>query len=95
MSWLHQRGREVVVPRRGRDHRPDMGSSYRNEDRELLEDLAKDLEYLTTNIDAPHIDDLPRWTRRHVAGVGEWFGRLLRKVARSVACYHDSHAPRD
>ena len=47
---------------RGHDHRPNVGLSSPNEDRELLEDLAEDLEYLTTNVDAPHIDDLPRQT---------------------------------
>ena len=50
------------MPERGHNHRPDVGSSSHNEDRELLEDLAEDLEYLTTDVDAPHIDDLPRRT---------------------------------
>ena len=61
MLLLHQHGGElVVVPQRGHNHRPDMGSSSRNEDHKFLEDLAKDLEYLTANVNAPHIDDLPR-----------------------------------
>lgn len=47
---------------RGRNHRLEVGSSSHNEDQELLEDLPKDLEYLTIDIDTPHIDDLPRWT---------------------------------
>ena len=95
MSSLHRHGWELVVPKKWHDCRPDVGLSSRNEDRELLEDLVEDLEYLTTNVDAPHIDDLPRQTWRHVARVVEWFGCLLRKVDRVVACYHDSHAPRD
>ena len=57
--------------------------------------MANDLEYLTTNIDAPHIYDLSRRTQRHGEGEGERFGCLLRKVSREVAYYHDSHAPRD
>ena len=83
------------MPKRGHDRRPDVGSSSRNEDWVLLEYLDADLEYLTADIDTPHINDLPRQTQRHVAGVGERFGNLLRKVARAVVCYHDSHAPRD
>jgi hypothetical protein len=67
MSPLHRHGHELVVPKRGRDRRPKVGSCSYNEDRELLEDL----EYLTADIDDPHIDDLPRWTQRHVAAVGE------------------------
>ena len=57
--------------------------------------MAENLEYLTTNIDAPHLDDLPRQTQRHVVGVGEQFGCLLQQVAREVTCYHDSRAPHD
>lgn len=83
------------MPERGHDRRPNVGSSSHNEDRELLEDLAEDLEYLTVDVDAPHIDELPWRTQRHVAGVGERFGQLLRKVARAVACYHDNHSRRD
>ena len=71
MSLLYQRGRELVVPERGHDHRLDVGSRSRNEDRELIEYLVDDLEYLTIDIDAPHIHDLPLWMQRHVAGVGE------------------------
>ena len=44
---------------RRQEHRLEVGSSSHNEDRELLEDVAEDLEYLTANIDAPHLDDLP------------------------------------
>lgn len=95
MSSLHRHGRELVVLERGSDHRLDVGSISHNEDREFLEDLVEDLEYLTADVDAPHIDDLPRWMRRHVVGVGERFGHLLRKVARVIVCYHDSHAPHD
>lgn len=84
-----------MVPKRGCNRRLDVGLSSRNEDQELLEYLAKDLEYLTVDIDAPHIDDLPRQMQRHVVGVGDQFGCLLRKVARAIACYHDSHAPHD
>lgn len=95
MSPLHRRGSELVLPERGHDRKPEVGSSSHNKDRELLEDLAKDLEYLTTDINAPHTDDLPQRTQRHVARVGERFGCLLRKVARAIACCHDSRAPRD
>ena len=48
-----------------------MGSSYHKKDHELLEDVLKDFEYLTTDIDAPHLDSLPRKMQRHVVGVGE------------------------
>ena len=85
----------MVAPERGHDRRPNVGSSSHNEDQELLEDLAKDLEYLTVDIDAPHIDDLPQQMQKHVEGVGEWFGRFLKKVARAVVCYHDSNAIHD
>lgn len=51
-----------MVPERGHDHRPKVGLSSHNKDRELLEDLAEDLEYFPVDIDAPHIDDLPRRT---------------------------------
>ena len=57
--------------------------------------MAKDLEYLTADINAPHLDDFPRWMQRHVVGVGEKFGHLLKNVAREVACYHDSHDHHD
>ena len=60
-----------------RDHRPEVRSSSHNEDRELLEDVAEDLEYLTIDIDAPHIDDFHRQMQRHVVGVGEQCGHLL------------------
>ena len=53
-------GKELVVPERGHYCKPNLGSSSLNEDLELLEDLVDDLEYLTIDIDAPHIDDLPR-----------------------------------
>ena len=95
MSPLQRCGHELVVPERGRDRRPEVGSSSHNKDWELLEDVAKELEYLTTDIDAPHIDDLPRRMQRHVVGVGEQFRHLLRKVSRVVGCYHDSRARRD
>lgn len=95
MSPLHQRGKELVVPERGCDRRPNVGLSFRNQDQELLEDLAEDLEYLIVDSDAAHIDDLPWRTQRHVEGLGEWFGCLLRKVSRDIACYYDSHAPHD
>lgn len=84
MLLLHRCGWELVVPERGRSHRPHVGLSSHNEDQELLEYLAKDLVYLIADVDAPHIDDLPRRTLRHVAGVGERFGHLLRKVSRVV-----------
>ena len=95
MSPLHRRGCNLVVPKRVRDRRPEVGLISHNKDRDLREDLFEDLEYLTADIDASHIDDLPRWTRRNVVGVGEQCGCLLRKVARVVACYHDSRAPHD
>ena len=69
-----------MVLERGRDHRPKVGSSSHNEDRELLEDLAEDLEYLTIDIDVPNIYDLHRRTWRHVAGVGEKSRFILRNV---------------
>lgn len=84
-----------MVPERQRDCRKKVSSSSHNEDRELLEDVVKDLLYLTIDIGAPHIEDMPQWTWRHVAGLGEQFGLLLRKVARVVVYYHDSRAPRD
>ena len=48
-----------MVQERGRECRLEVGSSSQNEDCELLEDVAKDLEYLTTDIDFPHLDDFP------------------------------------
>ena len=50
------------MPDRARYHRTKVGLSSHNKDWELLEDVVEDLEYLTADIDAPHIDDLPRWT---------------------------------
>ena len=61
MSPFHRRGHELLVPERHRYLRLEVGSSSHNDDRELPEDVAEDLEYLTANIDAPHIDDLPWW----------------------------------
>ena len=84
-----------MVPERGCNRRPNAGSSSYNEDQELLEDLVEDLKYLNVDIDSPHIDDMPRQTQRHVAGVGEWFGSLIRKMARAIGCYHDNHSPHD
>lgn len=72
-----------------------MGSSSHNENCEILEDVVEDLEYLTTDIDAPDTNDLLWWMQRHVVGVGERFGCPLRKLTRVVACYYDSHDPHD
>ena len=60
MSPLHQHGHEVVVQERWQERRPELGSSSHNEDHEILEDVVEDLEYMTTDIDAPHLDDFPQ-----------------------------------
>jgi len=95
MPPLHCRGHELMVQDRPQGRRPEVRPSSYDDDQELLEYVAKNLEYLTTVIDALHLDDLPRHTQRHVVGVGERFRRLLWKVARVVSCYHGSQAPCD
>ena len=57
MSPLHRRGHELMVQDRWQGHRLVVGSISYNEYRELLEDVVENLEYLTIDIDAPHLDD--------------------------------------
>jgi hypothetical protein len=53
--------------------------------------LEKNLEGLTMNILDASIDDIPRHYQRHTVGVSASIGRLLRKLARAVACYSEQH----
>jgi hypothetical protein len=39
----------------------------------------------------PLVDELPRHYQCHTVGVSASIGRLLRRVAREVACYSEQH----
>jgi hypothetical protein len=55
------------------------------------ETIEKNLEGLTMNIPDASIDDIPRHYQCHTVGVSASIGRLLRRVARAVACYSEQH----
>jgi hypothetical protein len=53
--------------------------------------LEQNLEGLTMNILDASIDDILRHYQCHTVGMSASIGRLLRKLARAVACYSEHH----
>jgi hypothetical protein len=60
-------------------------------DVEDYEAVEQNLEGLTAGILDMAIGEIPRRHQCHTVGVSESIGRLLRRVARVVVCYHERH----
>ena len=58
---------------------------------DITGELEENLERLTLDIPDADIDDLPMRYHRSTTGVPSRFSRLLRRVARTVMCYHEHH----
>jgi hypothetical protein len=56
-----------------------------------FEILEQNLEGLTKNVPDASIHDIPRHYQCHTMGVFASIDRLLRRVAREVACYREQH----
>ena len=59
MYPIHHHGHELMVQDRLRRCRLEVGLISYCEDQEPLEDVAENLEYLTTVIDSLHLNDFP------------------------------------
>ena len=53
--------------------------------------MEQNLEGLTADILDMTLEGVPRCDQRHTVGVSTTMGRLLRRVAREVVCYHERH----
>ena len=53
--------------------------------------VEQNLEGLTTDIPDMPLGEVPRRDQHHTVGVSEYIGRLLRRIARAVVCYHEPH----
>jgi hypothetical protein len=53
--------------------------------------VEQNLEGLTADIPDMTLEEVPRRDQRHTVGVSAAMGRLLRRVARAVVCYHERH----
>ena len=58
---------------------------------ETLSKLQHHIEGLTFGIPDFQIKELPMRLQRHTIGVPNHWMRLLRRIARSIACYHEHH----
>jgi hypothetical protein len=60
-------------------------------DAEDYQVVEQNLEGLTTDILDMPLGEVPRCYQCHTVGVSESIGRLLRRVAWVVVCYHERH----
>jgi hypothetical protein len=60
-------------------------------DAEDYEAVEQNLEGLIADIPNMTIREIPQRYQCHTVGVSESIGRLLRRVARAVVCYRESH----
>ena len=58
---------------------------------ETIAELHKQIEGLNFRILDCRIEELPMRLHRHTIGVPNRWMRLLRRIARSIACYHEHH----
>ena len=58
---------------------------------ETLSELQHHIDGLTFGIPDCWIEELPMWLQRHTIGVPNCWMRLLRRIARYIACYHEYH----
>ena len=58
---------------------------------ETLTELRQHIEGLTFGIQDCRIKELPMRLQRHTIGVPNCRMWLLRRIARSIACYHEHH----
>ena len=58
---------------------------------ETLTELWKHTEGFTFGISDFRIEELPMQLQHHILGVPNRWMQLLRKIARSVGCYHENH----
>jgi hypothetical protein len=53
--------------------------------------MEQNLEDLTSDIPDMTLEEVPRCDQRHTVEVSAAMARLIRKVARTVVCYHEHH----
>ena len=58
---------------------------------ETLTELQQHIEGLTFGIPDCRIEELPMRLKQHTIGVPNRWMWLLRRIARSIACYHEHH----
>ena len=80
-----------LIQRRGAPRTGAGPSDTTRDDQSDLDHVEEDLIYLTVPIPYIRDEDIPICMRRHIGSGGGRFTRLLRKVARAVACYSEHH----
>ena len=53
--------------------------------------MEQNLEGLMHDVPDMPLEEIPRCDQRHTVGVSASMGRLLRRVARTLACYREHH----
>jgi hypothetical protein len=53
--------------------------------------VEQNLEALMHDIPDMSLDEVPQNDQRHTVGVPSSMGRLLRRVVRTLVCYHEHH----
>jgi hypothetical protein len=53
--------------------------------------VEQNLEGLMADVPDMALEDIPRCNQRHTVGVPASIGHLLRRVARTLVCYHEHH----
>jgi hypothetical protein len=53
--------------------------------------VEQNLEGLMHDVTDMPLEEIPRRDQRHTVGVSTSMGRLLRRVARTLACYREHH----
>ena len=53
--------------------------------------MEQNLEGLMHDVPDMPLEEIPRRDQHHTMGVSASMGRLLRKVARTLACYREHH----
>jgi hypothetical protein len=53
--------------------------------------VEQNLEGLMVDVPDMPLEEIPRRDQRHTVGVSASMGRLLHRVARTLACYREHH----
>jgi hypothetical protein len=53
--------------------------------------VEQNLKGLMIDVPDMTLEEIPRRDQRHTVGVSASMGRLLRRVARKLVCYHEHH----
>jgi hypothetical protein len=53
--------------------------------------VEQNLEGLMDDVPDMALEDIPQRDQCHTMGVSASMGRLLRRVARTLVCYHEHH----